>query len=122
MRVRCGRIGLGAIALVAVAGCSRNAMLKDPFPPATSAQIQSLIPAEGIRKDLEELFALVEATTPHPYRRVDRERVRAEFDRRIASVNRPMSRRELLGPLEEAYASYAIGHLYVMTPYQDFNA
>lgn len=102
-------------------GCSRRDMVVNPFPDVSPEESLRPLTAQECRDDLEEVFRLVEAATPTPYLFRDRASVRGEFDRLGASIHGALTRRQFVGVLREACASYGIAHQYVITPHQDFN-
>lgn len=118
-----GMLALGAACTaISAAGCSQSTFYRNPFPDLPLAEATAPITPDDCRADLDELFALVERTTPRPYARREREGVRAEFDRLAATIDRPLTRREFAGVVREACAAYAIGHQYMLAPHENFNA
>lgn len=119
-----GRLVLAAILGVVLtgAGCSRSFFVTNPFAELSPGRTGELLSAQACRDDLEELFALVERSSPNPYLARTRERVRADFDRLSSSIGEPMNRRQFAGVLREACAAYAVAHQYALGTPETFNA
>lgn len=122
--VRAGLVlGLGmATVALGSASCSRRALVTNPFPDLPATRIGEVLPPEACKADLNELFDLVERTSPNPYLGRDRAAVRADFDRLIGSIDGPMDRRRFAGIVREACAAYRNAHQYTDGAPEDFNA
>jgi hypothetical protein len=110
-----------ALTLTCLAGCSRESVYRSPFAPLPPERIEELHEPAALAADLAQFRAAVVEATPQLDAVVDDERLIAAHAAIEARIDGPLDRRRFTGLLREAAAAYGIGHIYVVSPAEDWN-
>jgi hypothetical protein len=109
------------LALTLLAGCSRESVYRAPFAPWPAERIPELHEPKALAEDLAQFRRAVVEATPQLDAVIDEDRLLAAHAAIEARIDQPLDRRRFTGLLREAAAAYGIGHVYVVSPAEDWS-
>jgi len=112
--------GFAPLLLLLLPACSAFITVPGSLPPVPDELLTRAFPPEDLAADLDELFAIIEEVHPDPYTVVPRDEVQRRRAALIASLDRPLTRREFQPRVAELVAALGDAHTTIYLPWPDW--